>query len=149
MNLTARLFNCAHCHRQVIICSHCDRGNIYCGVVCSKTVRRLSLRLSGKRYQSTYRGRVKHAARQQRYRSKSKKVTHQGSPDSPSHDPLMAQQEVLEPIVTIENTGIYCYRCGRLCSPFLRLDFLHRTPASPASGHNTIHGSSQREAQAP
>jgi hypothetical protein len=31
METDARLFNCARCHRQVVICSRCDRGNLYCG----------------------------------------------------------------------------------------------------------------------
>ena len=28
MENTARLFNCARCHRQVLICRQCVRGNI-------------------------------------------------------------------------------------------------------------------------
>lgn len=149
MENTARLYNCARCHCQVLICSHCDRGNIYCGKQCSGIARRTSLKRSGKRYQQTYQGRLKHAARQRRYRSKHKKVTHQGSTEPPSNDPLVTRSEVLKPVVTIENDGIHCHFCGRLCSPFLRLDYLHRVTPYKTAVRSIIHRSPQMGAQAP
>ena len=75
MESTARLYNCARCHCQVIICSYCDRGNIYCDKSCADLARKTSLRKAGKRYQRSYRGRLKHAERQRHYRARCKKVT--------------------------------------------------------------------------
>ena len=77
MKQIARLLNCIRCHKQVRICSTCDRGNIYCGSECSVPARRELERAAGARYQKSYKGRLKHAARQQRYREREKqKVTH-------------------------------------------------------------------------
>ena len=76
MENSGRLFNCCHCKCQVFICSHCDRGNIYCRQ-CSASMRKKSVQAAGKKYQSTFLGKSKHAARQSRYRqSLVKKVTH-------------------------------------------------------------------------
>jgi hypothetical protein len=44
MDTDARLFNCARCHRQVVICSRCDRGNLYCGSQCAQSARGESVR---------------------------------------------------------------------------------------------------------
>jgi len=149
MENTARLYNCARCHRQVAICSHCDRGNIYCGNSCANRARRTSLRAAAKRYQSTRRGRFKHAERQRHYRSRRKKVTHQGSPEPPPNDPLTTRSE--EPLLpaVIEDEGIRCHFCGRLCSAFLRREYLHRTAPPLASDRKVIHWPSKLRAQAP
>lgn len=149
MENTARLYNCARCHCQVLICSHCDRGNIYCAGQCSDIARRTSLKKAGKRYQSTYQGRLKHAARQRRYRANYKKVTHQGTPEAASNDPLVTRSEALVAVVTIENNDIHCHFCGRSCSPFLRLDYLHRVTPYKTSDRCVIHRLPQRGAQAP
>jgi hypothetical protein len=93
MENTARLFNCARCHCQVVICSHCDRGNIYCGRRCAEHARKTSSRSAGKRYQRTYRGRIKHAERQRRYRALQNIVTHQRSASSPPNDSLPPHPE--------------------------------------------------------
>jgi len=75
-----RFFNCASCRRLVVICSNCDRGNWYCPA-CAPEVRAERVREAGRRYQSTPRGKMMHARRQQRYRQRQKlqKVTHQSS----------------------------------------------------------------------
>ncbi len=89
MEKSARLFNCARCHRQVVICSDCDRGNMYCGSGCAQLTRSESVRSAGRRYQNSSRGRFSHAARQRRYRQRQKqKVTHQGSPPQAPNDLL-------------------------------------------------------------
>ena len=49
MQSSARVFNCARCHGQVVICSHCDRGNLYCGKRCSQAARRQSQREAARR----------------------------------------------------------------------------------------------------
>jgi len=158
MEPSARLYNCAGCHRQVVICSDCDRGNIYCAGGCAQAARNLSLRAAGKRYQRTRRGRLKHAERQRRYRSKHKKVTHQGSPEAPSNDPLSTRSETPLSVADVEDIkgvegvvdeAIRCHFCGRLCSDFLRRDYLHRTTPSLASDRKIIHWSSRLRAQAP
>ena len=161
MENTARLYNCVRCHRQVTICSHCDRGNIYCGTSCANLTRRESLKAAGRRYQGSRRGRFKHAERQHRYRSRSKKVTHQGSPEAPSSDPLSTRSEAPSSVTDVEDIkgvegvkgvgdeAIRCHFCGRLCSDSLRLDFLHRTTPSLASDRTVIHLLSTLRAQAP
>ncbi len=149
MENTARLYLCARCRRQVTICSHCDRGNIYCGKSCADRARTLSLRAAGQRYQRTRRGRFKHAERQRRYRSRQKKVTHQGSPGPAPDDPLATRSQASAPIAITEDEGIRCHFCGRPCSPFLRLDFLHRATSTPASDRKIVFRSPSVRAQAP
>lgn len=129
MENSARVYNCAGCHCQVVICRHCDRGNIYCGVGCSQPARRQSQRSAGRRYQGSRRGRFRHAARQRRYRFRRRKVTHQGSFDPPADVLLSAESRVVTahsgatPLTAAQ--GLHCHLCKRLCSPFVRLDFLH------------------------
>ncbi|MCF1457637.1 MAG: hypothetical protein LPH21_08760 [Shewanella sp.] len=149
MENTARLYHCARCRRQVTICSHCDRGNIYCGKSCAGLARGESQRSAGKRYQGTRRGRFKHAERQCRYRLRRKKVTHQGSALPPPDDPLTTRSKASAAPTTIEDEGICCHFCGRLCSPFLRLDYLHRTSLSLVSDRKIVHRPRQAQAQAP
>jgi len=149
MENTARLYNCVRCHHQVTICSHCDRGNIYCSKSCADSARRTSLKAAGRRYQNTRRGRLKHADRQRHYRSRRKKVTHHSSPEPPASDSLITRSEQPEPVVVIENKVIRCDFCGRLCSDYLRLDYLHRTTPSLASDRNIIDWPSTLRARAP
>jgi len=75
-----RFFNCASCRMLVVICSSCDRGNWYCAS-CAPEVRAERVREAGRRYQSSSRGKMMHARRQQRYRQRQKlqKVTHHSS----------------------------------------------------------------------
>ncbi len=150
MENPARLFICAHCRCQVVICSHCDRGNIYCGKPCAEYVRRISLRAAGRRYQDSYQGRLKHAERQRRYRLSVKVVTHQGSPPpSPSVPLSPPSKAAVTPAASAPGEGVHCYFCARLCSPFQRLNFLHRRPTSSAFDRDVIHRSRQYRAQAP
>lgn len=75
-----RLYSCARCAKQVRVCRHCDRGNRYCGGECASIRRRESLARAGQRYQTSYRGACRHAARQSRWRERRAQiVTHQGS----------------------------------------------------------------------
>ncbi len=123
MESPARLFNCARCQCQVIICRSCDRGNIYCSSNCSKSARRESVRNSGKRYQNSRRGKIKHAQRQQCYREGQKiKVTHQGSIESPTNDLLPPNQ--ITPTKKSDIGYIHCHFCGKPCSDYLRLGYL-------------------------
>ena len=75
-----RLYSCRRCARQVRICGSCDRGNCYCAEGCAQICRRETWCRAARRYQQSYRGALKHAARQRAWRwRQQKKVTHQGS----------------------------------------------------------------------
>ncbi len=129
MCVSARLFNCARCHRQVTICRSCDRGNMYCGGACSREARKESLRRSSASYQSSHRDLTANARRQKRFRQRQReKVTHQGStPDTPDNRLPVETDE--HPVchsvgkAPLE-AGIYCHFCHRTCDPFLRNRFL-------------------------
>ena len=125
---TARLYLCARCLIQVVICSCCDRGNIYCARDCAEVSRRNAQRAAGQRYQRSLRGRRNHAARATRYRARQKIVTHHGSPREPSHDvmPHGARSTTSSHRSIAAQPSLFCFSCGRPCSPFVRRDFLRR-----------------------
>lgn len=133
VDATARFYLCAGCRAQVLICSCCDRGNNYCGDGCASAARRSAQREAGRRYQSSRRGRRKHAERARRYRERQKKVTHQGSPASPIDD-VISPSAAVAPRVVLRvprafpqhSSSWRCHLCGRPCSPFLRTGFLRR-----------------------
>jgi len=78
-----RLYICGRCAQQVRICRDCDRGNRYCAHGCAQIRRDESLRRAAERYQQSYGGACKHAARQIGWRLRhAYKVTHQGSQPS-------------------------------------------------------------------
>lgn len=140
---SARLYNCARCHHQVVICSHCDRGNIYCSGHCA-TQSRLEKQQEAKgRYQSTAKGRHCHATRQQHYRQRKKqKVTYQGSVDLASYDLLLAEPEaenpvkkVIPPSVLIDKSAHYCHFCGCRCMQQIRWVFLHQQSSQVIQVH--------------
>lgn len=135
MEISARLFHCARCQRQVMICSHCDHGQLYCGPQCSGAARKESLHAASHRYQSSKKGKHRHANRQRRYRTRLKKVTHQGSPQPPPHDVLPPERRKPERLPSLSSApeDIRCHFCHRRCSRFVRLGFLHQClPARPA-----------------
>jgi hypothetical protein len=137
MPASARLFNCARCNRQVVICRHCDRGQRYCGPACARAARRASTRAAGARYQHSRRGRLKHAHRQGRYRTRRRKVTHQGSlaltpgaslpPESRAPAPPTPRHQAHPPVAD----GLRCHVCGRVCTEFVRLGFLRQRRDGP------------------
>jgi len=131
---SARLYNCARCHHQVIICSHCDRGHSYCSGTCSVQSRREKQQEANCRYQSTAKGRHCHATRQQHYRQRQKqKVTYQGSIDLSPYDLLLDEPErektVKKTMINLHLTDKsthYCHFCGCHCAQQLRWVFLHQ-----------------------
>ena len=131
---SARIYNCVRCHCQVIICSHCDRGNIYCSGHCATQSRLEKQQDANSRYQSTVKGRCRHATRQQHYRQRQKqKVTYQGSVDLSSYDLLLDEPEREKTVIKVmisplspDNSTHYCHFCGCLCTQQLRWVFLHQ-----------------------
>ncbi|MFT5083108.1 MAG: hypothetical protein ACI9Y1_001145 [Lentisphaeria bacterium] len=128
MEKNARLYNCTRCHSIVFICRQCDRGNVYCDggwPIASAAARRTA----SSRYQKTFEGRLKHAARQRRYRERLReKVTHMGSLHNLLHDLLSSgmkkQKTITSSVASINTTTIICSSCSAGCSPFLRRNFL-------------------------
>ena len=123
---TARLYQCAHCHCQVVICSDCDRGNIYCNGDCARIARLALHRQSNQTYQKTPTGRVRHAKRQERYRQRQKeKVTDRGSSVPPTDDVLVTPQEEIQPP---QLCVVRCHFCGKAVPKSMRIEHLVRTP---------------------
>lgn len=121
----ARLYQCVHCNCQCIICSDCDRGNIYCGSVCTKQSRIQNHRIANQFYQKTFRGRQKHALRQNHYRQrqqeKIKKVTDQGSTLIPPNDLLPIAENDTKKMTSEQ---MHCHFCGKNVSSYLRNGYL-------------------------
>jgi hypothetical protein len=129
---TARLFNCARCGRQVAICRHCDHGHRYCDRDCAQAARRASRRAAGARYQGSHRGRMNHAQRQRRYRTRRRKVTHQGSLAPPVGVSLPPESRAAAPPLDAPAPeGLRCDFCGRTCSVMVRLGFLRQRRDGP------------------
>jgi len=148
MDNTARLYLCARCRCQVMLCSHCDRGNRYCGSSCADQARRASIQAAGSRYQQSRRGRECHAERQRRYRARQQKVTHQGTPLPHANVPLAPSKTTAS--TTHEAVSeVFCHRCKRVCSPFLRRNFLHQSSSRRAFEPAHPQRPPGRQAQAP
>jgi len=135
MEQHARLYLCARCHAQVVLCSRCDRGNRYCGRACGRQARQEAQHAAAQRYQRSWRGRMAHAQRAQRWRQRragadagcgAHKVTHQGSPAPGVAAPLAAwtpQSTCSElPATTVVSAppsvdAAPCWRCRRCGAP--------------------------------
>jgi hypothetical protein len=134
---TARFVICTNCHFQFYICSQCDRGNIYCGSTCATIARKKHDKNASQRYQNTLNGKICHALRQKRYRARQQnlknKVTHQGSQTPPNCVPLSAHLlKMPTQHQTPDNfTQIYCNFCGKICSKYVRQNFLTKKRKIP------------------
>lgn len=127
---TARLYHCLRCHTQVVICSECDRGQRYCLQGCASASRTDSLRRAGKKYQASRAGRFNNASRQHRFRQRQRaKVTHQGSPENPSHGVLKRGPDRLERCINTPalSAEFLCHGCARRCGVFIRNGFIRRS----------------------
>jgi len=140
-DMPASLFLCARCREQVLLCSHCDRGQRYCGRSCSSATRRANQRDAGRRYQRGVDGRIKHAARQRRWRQRRRErcalgpVTHHGSPQPTSDAPLPAcPAEPVDPHPSAARDDAHeprwCRRCAMPLPPRVRQGFLRRRRAA-------------------
>lgn len=166
MDRTARLFLCARCRDQVLLCSHCDRGQHYCSRACSVLSRRERRRETAQRYQSSRRGRLKHAARAACWRARRRalsqaiagrdnndKVTHQGCPPAPADVSLLACETPsaceITTVVTdsahdsapasasaASSTVRVCRRCAHRLMPHLRLGFLRPSSVGWRAGYD-------------
>ena len=146
----ARLFLCGRCRAQVVVCSCCDRGQVYCAGGCAQKARQQTQREAGRRYQTSWRGRVNHAARSSRWRVQKKNVTHQGSP--PHADDLVLVETAVAASCRPVADGAgrsqgrdpgswHCHWCGSRCPPLVRMDFLRRSGRRPR--HGRTFGSSR------
>lgn len=123
--LTGRILACAWCHEIAVFCEDCDSRQRYCSDECARMGRRQSVRQSGARYQRTFEGAQKHAARQASYRVRQhEKVTHQYFSSSDSSEIVeQAEQETTEPTaLQLETTPapLCCNSCGRRCDFVVR-----------------------------
>ncbi len=128
MKNTSRLYFCSRCHTQVIICTRCDRGQRYCPADCRHRARSESLKRAGKKYQSKRSGRFNNAARQRRYRARTKqKVTHHTSTAKHLHDLLNTRLTETKKTqnLSFHKPQLHCHYCGAVCEPYLRHDFVH------------------------
>jgi hypothetical protein len=82
-------------------------------------------------YQASKKGRISHAARQRRYcarlRNFENKVTHTSSKVLAFYDLLFTNKSDKTPYHTlVKDEEVYCSFCGKLCSKFVRQDFLRK-----------------------
>ena len=124
MDTPGRRYRCVRCGKEVLICSACDHGNRYCAGDCAKLARSHSTKQAGRRYQTSPKGRIKHAARQRGYMLKFQKVTHQGSPPR-SPDDLLLPIPTGNPEIAVHDPA-HCHFCNRPLVQFVRNDCLRR-----------------------
>lgn len=145
-----RLVICARvdCSQMFFLCRRCDRGDRYCSRSCARRGRLDALRAAGRCYQDSRRGRLRHAARQARYRAHatlSQKVTHQTSQPPPQIGIVAASSSDAPPLfgdgkeepIDAESvcrsepvSVLRCARCGRLGSFVRRQTLAHLRPLS-------------------
>lgn len=140
-----RLYSCRRCAQQMRICRNCDRGHQYCAGECARLRRRESLRRAGVRYQLSYHGACRHAARQRMWRVRQmQKVTHQGSqvvlaavivaPTSTTTPENHADRVAITALPSVRRTAFRaqvptrCCFCGRRLSRLARLGPLRGGP---------------------
>jgi len=92
------------------------------------------MRRAGKHYQSTPKGKLNHAKRQESYlknkQLSTQKVTHMGSP-APDPDDLLALTGLAETLKPSETESISCLFCEKMCSSLIRIDFLKSHKKTP------------------
>jgi len=137
-----RRFLCARCRAVAFICASCDRGQVYCPGDCARAARQSSRREANRRYARTAKGRLRSAARSQRYRDR-QCVTDQGSLSDCSRVVLDASttnavaetsSNELPPITELKSdaaigNGLRCSFCGCWSQPWIRHAPLRRRSA--------------------
>jgi len=79
---------CEKCHKVFYICPSCFRGHKYCSKKCSEEERIKCKRRAQHKYQSSFHGKRKNAARQELYRQRKKN----SPPQSPPPQPIVLQK---------------------------------------------------------
>jgi hypothetical protein len=147
---TIRRFLRAGCRVAAHVCTACDRGQRYCSDGCALAARRRSQRESDQRYQSSERGRLKHAEGARRYRQRRGSVTERGAVVSPEQDlcSTSALHEVSTPSSSAEETAttpasesssddeahfgqVSCHFCRRWCDQWIRHAPLRQSRSGP------------------
>jgi hypothetical protein len=128
-----RRFLCARCRAAAFICTSCDRRQVYCPGDCARAARQSSRREANRRYARTAKGRLKSAARSQRYRDR-RFVTDHGSLsdcsrvvlDASTTNALAETSSNERPPFTERKSdaaignGLRCSFCGRGSQPWIR-----------------------------
>ena len=142
MSESLRYFLCARCRTWTFICTSCDRGQVYCAGDCARVARQASRREANRRHARTAGGRLKSAARSQRYRDRHC-VTDQGSLSDctrvvldPSTTNAVAEtsSNELPPFTERKSdaaigNGLLCSFCDRWSQPWIRHAPLRRRSA--------------------
>jgi hypothetical protein len=137
------MYNCARCHRQVLLCQYCDHGHIYCFDGCAEIARRESQRRASRRYGATRRGRQANAERQRRFRERQReKVTHQGTGVGRAFAvvllTLCLRGNASPRSCALPRAGMVCHHCRRRCSAFVRRHWLHQHRGADAGDLQTL-----------
>jgi len=130
-----RVFICQWCQEVATICRECDHGNQYCSKECAAAGRRASKLCASLKYQGTREGRLRHAARQQRYRNRpEQKVTRQGS-EAISRPGIRerASREVLAAAMetALRQEDATCCHCGKVFHGGVRLGYVQSPDRPP------------------
>ena len=100
-----RLAGCPRCQRLFAICSHCDRGHVYCGLLCSQSARRDSLRRARRRHRRSPEGRLDHRDRERGRRRRRYLEARVGDHPSATPSPAVKLEAALDPTgISIEET---------------------------------------------
>ena len=151
-----RRFLCAGCRAAAYLYPACDRGQRYCSDVCAHAARRRAQSESDRRYQSSERGRLKHAEWARRYRERRRSVTEQGpvssleqdlrSTSAPSTVPTSSPPNGTATTLASESSTaekahfgqVSCHRCRRWCDPWIRHAPLRRGRSRTANSSSEI-----------
>ncbi len=96
MALCIWLFECARCHQYTYVCTRCLGGRRYCSP-CGEDASRQTSNESGRRYQTTAKGRENHKLRQRRLRAKHRQqesgssVTHGSVRSTDDNDAMLLE----------------------------------------------------------
>ena len=86
------------------------------------------MRAAGERYQKSYPGKLKHAARQQRYRERQMQiVTHQGSKPEAAKPSSKTPDKGMLPGLTTPKSEPHCDFCDCGVTDLLRINFIDRS----------------------
>ncbi len=114
-----RILKCGWCGILVVLCRECDYGNKYCSENCSKKARKRTLKAAGARYQSSFEGARKHAARQAAYEQRRAEKLTQQSFQGEKSPAIVGQVEQASQAPAIElempKTPLQCNSCGLRC----------------------------------